>query len=68
MQQNRITDHSVKDPGSLGRKIVRSLVTAKGNAINTIPETTRRLGFNAFTLGSDTLSCGAKAVSRRVVL
>lgn len=42
------------------------MVTAKGNVSNTMPETTRRLGFNAFTLCSDTVSCGVKAVSGSV--
>jgi hypothetical protein len=52
-------------------------VTAKGNDSNTVLGTTRKFGFNAFTLGSDTIRCGGKAISgsvfglprvRRVVL
>jgi hypothetical protein len=63
VQENIITNHSVKDPVSLGRKIACSVVTAKGNVSNTVPETARSLEFNTFTLSSDTVSCGVKAVT-----
>jgi len=62
VQQYRITDQSVKDPGSSGRKTACSLVAAKGNISDSMSETTRKLGFSAFILGSDTISCGGKAV------